>query len=78
VVTENSTHAESTGVWISREIISQSRARDQLYGRDGNTFLSKNYMEALFAPGRLLNATRYFLISPTTWGMENQVSRAMG
>jgi homoserine O-acetyltransferase/O-succinyltransferase len=29
---------------------------------DGNTLLSKNFMEALFAPGRPLDATRYFLI----------------
>jgi homoserine O-acetyltransferase/O-succinyltransferase len=37
-------------------------------GADGNTLLSKNYMEALFAPGRPLDATRYFLIFPDNVG----------
>jgi homoserine O-acetyltransferase/O-succinyltransferase len=35
---------------------------------DGNTFLSKNYMEALFAPGKALDASRYFLIFPDNIG----------
>ena len=34
-------------------------------GADGNTLLSRNYMQALFAPGRPLDATRYFLILRT-------------
>ena len=33
-------------------------------GADGSTLLSKNYMEALFVPGRPLDAARYFLIFP--------------
>src|SRR5580693_6349868 len=37
-------------------------------GADGNTLLSKNFMEALFAPGRPLDATRYFLILPDNVG----------
>jgi homoserine O-acetyltransferase len=37
-------------------------------GADGKTLLSKNYMEALFAPGRPLDATRYFLILPDNVG----------
>jgi homoserine O-acetyltransferase len=37
-------------------------------GADGNTLLSKNYMDALFAPGRPLDATRYFLIFPDNVG----------
>jgi homoserine O-acetyltransferase len=37
-------------------------------GADGNTLLSKNYMESLFAPGRPLDATRYFLIFPDNVG----------
>src|SRR3984893_12849023 len=37
-------------------------------GADGNTLLSKNYMEALFAPGRPLDANRYFLIFPDNVG----------
>jgi homoserine O-acetyltransferase len=37
-------------------------------GADGSTLLSKNYMEALFAPGRPLDATRYFLILPDNVG----------
>src|ERR1700733_3192458 len=37
-------------------------------GADGNTLLSKNYMEALFAPGRPLDETRYFLIFPDNVG----------
>lgn len=37
-------------------------------GADGNALLSKNYMEALFAPGRPLDATRYFLIIPDNVG----------
>ena len=37
-------------------------------GADGNTLLSKNYMQALFAPGRPLDATRYFLIFPDNVG----------
>ena len=37
-------------------------------GADGSTLLSKNYMEALFAPGRPLDATRYFLIFPDNVG----------
>jgi homoserine O-acetyltransferase len=37
-------------------------------GADGNTLLSKNYMEALFAPGRPLDSTRYFLILPDNVG----------
>jgi homoserine O-acetyltransferase/O-succinyltransferase len=37
-------------------------------GADGNTLLSKNYIEALFAPGRPLDATRYFLIFPDNVG----------
>jgi homoserine O-acetyltransferase len=37
-------------------------------GADGTTFLSKNCMEALFAPGRPLDATRYFLILPDNVG----------
>jgi homoserine O-acetyltransferase len=37
-------------------------------GADGNTLLSKNYMEALFAPVRPLDATRYFLIFPDNVG----------
>src|SRR5580693_6494177 len=37
-------------------------------GADGTTLLSKNYMEALFAPGRPLDATRYFLVLPDNVG----------
>jgi homoserine O-acetyltransferase/O-succinyltransferase len=37
-------------------------------GADGSTLLSKNYMEALFAPGRPLDAARYFLIFPDNVG----------
>jgi homoserine O-acetyltransferase len=37
-------------------------------GADGKTLLRKNYMEALFAPGRPLDATRYFLILPDNVG----------
>jgi homoserine O-acetyltransferase/O-succinyltransferase len=37
-------------------------------GADGKTLLSKNYMDALFAPGRPLDATRYFLILPDNVG----------
>src|SRR5580704_9430044 len=37
-------------------------------GADGTTLLSKNYMEALFAPGRPLDATRYFLVVPDNVG----------
>ena len=37
-------------------------------GADGKTLLSTNYMEALFAPGRPLDATRYFLILPDNVG----------
>ena len=37
-------------------------------GADGNTLLSRNYMPALFAPGRPLDATRYFLILPDNVG----------
>jgi homoserine O-acetyltransferase/O-succinyltransferase len=37
-------------------------------GADGNTLLSRNYMQALFAPGRPLDATRYFLILPDNVG----------
>jgi homoserine O-acetyltransferase/O-succinyltransferase len=37
-------------------------------GADGKTLLSKNYMEPLFAPGRPLDATRYFLIFPDNVG----------
>src|SRR6202162_3279536 len=37
-------------------------------GADGNTLLSKNYMEALFGPGRPLDASRYFLIFPDNVG----------
>ena len=47
-------------------------------GADGTTLLSKNYMEALFAPGRPLDATRYFLIFPDNVGHGNQASQAMG
>jgi homoserine O-acetyltransferase/O-succinyltransferase len=37
-------------------------------GADGSTLLSRNYMEALFAPGRPLDAARYFLIFPDNVG----------
>jgi homoserine O-acetyltransferase len=37
-------------------------------GADGNTLLSRNYMQALFAPGRPLDATRHFLILPDNVG----------
>jgi homoserine O-acetyltransferase len=37
-------------------------------GADGSTLLSKNYIEALFAPGRPLDAARYFLIFPDNVG----------
>jgi homoserine O-acetyltransferase len=37
-------------------------------GADGNALLSKHYMEALFAAGRPLDATRYFLILPDNVG----------
>jgi homoserine O-acetyltransferase len=37
-------------------------------GADGNMLLSRNYMQALFAPGRPLDATRYFLILPDNVG----------
>jgi homoserine O-acetyltransferase len=37
-------------------------------GADENTLLSRNYMDALFAPGRPLDATRYFLIFPDNVG----------
>jgi homoserine O-acetyltransferase len=37
-------------------------------GADGNTLLSKSYMEALFDPGRPLDAARYFLIFPDNVG----------
>ena len=37
-------------------------------GSDGNALLSKNYMEALFAPGKPLDASRYFLIFPDNVG----------
>jgi homoserine O-acetyltransferase/O-succinyltransferase len=37
-------------------------------GTDGNTLLSKSYMEALFDPGRPLDAARYFLIFPDNVG----------
>jgi homoserine O-acetyltransferase/O-succinyltransferase len=37
-------------------------------GSDGNALLSKNYMGALFAPGKPLDASRYFLIFPDNVG----------
>ena len=37
-------------------------------GADGDALLSPHYMEALFAPGRPLDATRYFLIFPDSVG----------
>jgi len=37
-------------------------------GADGNALLSKNYLEAPFAPGRPLDTTRYFLIFPDSVG----------
>jgi len=37
-------------------------------GADGSALLNKNYLEALFAPGRPLDATRYFLILPDNVG----------
>ena len=37
-------------------------------GADGNTLLSKSFMEALFDPGRPLDAARYFLIFPDNVG----------
>jgi homoserine O-acetyltransferase len=37
-------------------------------GADGDALLSHNYMDALFAPGRPLDATRYFLIFPDSVG----------
>jgi homoserine O-acetyltransferase len=40
-------------------------------GADGKKLLSKNYLEALFAPGRPLDATRYFLILPDNVGHGN-------
>jgi homoserine O-acetyltransferase len=37
-------------------------------GADGDALLGPHYMEALFAPGRPLDATRYFLIFPDSVG----------
>jgi homoserine O-acetyltransferase/O-succinyltransferase len=37
-------------------------------GSDGNALLSKNYMDALFAPGKPLDASRYFLVFPDNVG----------
>src|SRR4029077_19115210 len=37
-------------------------------GADGDALLSPHYIEALFAPGRPLDATRYLLIFPDSVG----------
>ena len=37
-------------------------------GSDGNALLSKNYKDALFAPGKPLDVSRYFLIFPDNVG----------